>query len=226
MGYSVIKPFITCYCGNDSLTFNTEEKIMNNSLRRNSTTILRIIIVAMAMLLVAGLIQINAKEKSKAEQQQDIQKMAKETLDRLYKLNPDARTSIAKSAGYAVFSNYGFTFIFVGGGGGKGLAVDNETKKTTYMKMWEAQAGLGLGGKKFSVIFAFETLKKFEHFVNEGWDFGGQATAAAQTSTKGGAYQGAVSVSPGIWVYQLTDKGLALEIMAKGTKYYKDNDLN
>jgi DNA-binding PadR family transcriptional regulator len=27
-------------------------------------------------------------------------------------------------------------------------------------------------------------------------------------------------------VYQLTDAGLALELTAKGTKYYKDKDLN
>jgi len=27
-------------------------------------------------------------------------------------------------------------------------------------------------------------------------------------------------------VYQLTDKGVALELTAKGTKYYKDDDLN
>jgi hypothetical protein len=27
-------------------------------------------------------------------------------------------------------------------------------------------------------------------------------------------------------VYQLTDDGLALELTAKGTKYYRDDDLN
>jgi hypothetical protein len=27
-------------------------------------------------------------------------------------------------------------------------------------------------------------------------------------------------------MYQMTDKGVALEITAKGTKYYKDDDLN
>jgi hypothetical protein len=37
---------------------------------------------------------------------------------------------------------------------------------------------------------------------------------------------GAVSVSDGVWMYQLTDKGVAAEITAKGTKYYKDDDLN
>jgi len=36
--------------------------------------------------------------------------------------------------------------------------------------------------------------------------------------------QGAASVSEGLWVYQLTDKGLALEITAKRTKYSKDDD--
>jgi hypothetical protein len=33
-------------------------------------------------------------------------------------------------------------------------------------------------------------------------------------------------VSPGVWMYQLTDTGVAFEITAKSTKYYKDDDLN
>jgi hypothetical protein len=37
---------------------------------------------------------------------------------------------------------------------------------------------------------------------------------------------GAKSISPGVWLYQLTDDGLALELTAKGTKYYKDEELN
>jgi len=65
-----------------------------------------------------------------------------------------------------------------------------------------------------------------DNFVNSGWEFGGQATAAAKSGDQGGAYQGAVQVMPGAWMYQLTDKGLALELTGKGTKYYKDDDLN
>ena len=38
--------------------------------------------------------------------------------------------------------------------------------------------------------------------------------------------QGAMSVSTGVWLYQMTDTGLAAELTAKGTKYYKDDDLN
>jgi lipid-binding SYLF domain-containing protein len=92
--------------------------------------------------------------------------------------------------------------------------------------MLEVQAGLGMGVKKFSTIFVFETKGAMDQFVNAGWEFGGQATAAAKTGDKGGAYQGAVSVMPGVWMYQLTEKGLALELTGKGTKYYKDDDLN
>jgi hypothetical protein len=62
--------------------------------------------------------------------------------------------------------------------------------------------------------------------VNSGWQFGGQATAAAKNGDKGAAMVGASSVSDGVWMYQLTDKGLALELTAKSTKYYKDDDLN
>ena len=37
---------------------------------------------------------------------------------------------------------------------------------------------------------------------------------------------GPVSVSDGVWMYQLADMGLALKITAKCTKCYKDDDLN
>lgn len=94
------------------------------------------------------------------------------------------------------------------------------------MKMAEIQAGLGVGVRKFQLVWVFETDKALNDFISSGWEFGGQATAAAKAGDTGSAYQGAVSVSPGVWLYQITDKGLALELTAKGTKYYKDNDLN
>ena len=82
------------------------------------------------------------------------------------------------------------------------------------------------GVKKFRVVFVFDNVKAFNSFVNSGWQFGGQSTAAAKVGDKGGSMAGAVSVSDGVWMYQLTDKGLALEITTKSTKYYKDGDLN
>ena len=84
----------------------------------------------------------------------------------------------------------------------------------------------GAPEKKFRVVFVFENEKVFNKFVNSGWEFGGQSTAAAKLDEEGGAFTGAATVSPGVWIYQLTEDGLALELTVKGTKYMKDNDLN
>jgi len=164
--------------------------------------------------------------KSKEEKQAEARRKATATLQRLYKAKPSAQAGIKTAAGYAVFNSGGAKILVAGAGRGSGIAVDNSTQKVTYMKMREIQAGLGFGVKKFSTIFVFETKDAMGRFINSGWEFGGQTTAAAKTGDGGGSLQGAVSVSPGVWMYQLTDKGLAVELTGKGTKYFKDDDLN
>jgi len=166
----------------------------------------------------------SAKEKEKARA--DVKKSSAATLNQLYKAVPASRKVVEGAAGYATFSNFGMKIFVAGGGSGKGLAVDRKTGKQTYMKMVEVQAGLGFGIKKFRVVWVFANEASLDKFINSGWETGGQATAGAKAGGKGDAYQGAVSVSPGVWVYQLTDTGVALELTAKGTKYYKDDDLN
>jgi lipid-binding SYLF domain-containing protein len=167
----------------------------------------------------------DSKEEIKQEKA-DIRDMTKETLARLYKLKPSAKKAVSNSAGYAVFSNFGLKIFVAGTGTGKGIIIDNKTQKETFMKMVELQAGIGIGIKKFRLVWVFENHKDVTEFMNSGWEFGGQTSAAAKLSDEGGAFAGAMSVSPGIWLYQLTDDGLALELTGKGTKYYKDDDLN
>jgi lipid-binding SYLF domain-containing protein len=162
------------------------------------------------------------KESARA----DVRKSSQKTLAALYKVQPSARKTVEAAAGYATFSNFGMKILFAGGGSGKGVAVNKKTKQETFMKMAEIQAGLGFGAKKFQLVWVFDDVGSLNKFINSGWEVGGQATAAAKAGSKGDAYQGAVSVSPGIWLYQLTGDGLALELTAKGTKYYKDDDLN
>ncbi len=183
----------------------------------------RMMVLAIAFALVAPGIALAA---GKPEEQAEVRKAAQDALAAVYKVQPSARKAVESAAGYAAFSNFGMKILVAGGGSGEGIAVNNKTKATTYMKMAEIQAGLGFGAKKFQVVWVFETEKALNDFINSGWEFGGQATAAAKAGDKGSAYQGAVSVAPGVWIYQVTDKGLALELTAKGTKYYKDSDLN
>jgi lipid-binding SYLF domain-containing protein len=177
-------------------------------------------------LVCTSITAVHADDNSKASGQQNIRDLANETLQRLYKAQPMAKARVERAAGYAVFNNMGVKILVAGSGTGKGIAINNKTKKETFMKMVEVQAGLGIGVKKFSVIFVFDNVGVLNSFINSGWELGGQANVSAKTSTKGGDLSGAVSVSDGIWMYQMTDKGLSAEITAKGTKYYKDSDLD
>lgn len=160
------------------------------------------------------------------EARSEVRAMANETLRQLYADQPAAKQAVESAAGYAVFSNFGMKILVAGGGTGEGLAVDKAKRQEIFMRMAEVQAGLGFGVKKFRLVWVFETQSGLDAFVNQGYQFGGQATLAAQTSGKGASYAGAMSVSPGVWVYQITDDGLAAELTIKGTKYYRDNKLN
>jgi lipid-binding SYLF domain-containing protein len=184
-------------------------------------------VIAMLCLIAVTAVAVADDEADNEKKRTEIRKMSQETLARLYQAEPPAKAAVEKAYGYAVFSNLGVKILLGGSGNGKGMAINNQTKAETFMKMFEIQAGLGMGVKKFRAIFVFDNEKAFDGFVNSGWEFGGQASAAAKTSPeKGGSMQGAASVSEGVWMYQLTDKGLALELTGKGTKYSKDDDLN
>ena len=164
-------------------------------------------------------------DKTVAEQRQDILIKNQSILKQLYEAQPKAKELIEKSVGYATFSNFGMKILIAGGGTGSGVVMGKD-KKPVFMNMAEVQAGLGLGIKSFQNIFVFQTEAAMNDFINSGWTFGGQVTAAAKYEKDGGALQDATVVAPGVLMYQLTDSGLAAEITGKGTKYYKNTDLN
>lgn len=187
------------------------------------TGIGRIIPFVAVILLSAGLAIAKDSPDKKREK---TRKMADKTLKELYKLQPTAKELIQKSAGYAVFDNMGANLFLLSTARGSGIAVQSKTKKETFMKMISAGAGLGLGVKDYRVVFAFENNEAFNRFLDSGWSGTAQADAAAKAGESGGAHSGAVEVSPGVWVYQITKNGLALQLTLQGTKYYKDDDLN
>ena len=178
--------------------------------------------------LVLGATGANAamSDKDKKKAKGDIDKMEGQILAKLYKIQPGAKKTIENAAGYATFSNFGVKIFFAGSGKGAGVAINTKSKSRVYMKMFEVQAGLGIGVKKFSLVWVFDNASALDKFVNSGWEIGGQASATAKKGAKGDAYTGAMSVSPGVWLYQMAGDGLALELTGKGTKYYKDDDLN
>src|SRR6476620_369047 len=184
----------------------------------------RMIASSLAVILLAtGLASAGDSPDKKREK---TRKMADKTLQELYKMEPTAQAAIQKSAGYAVFNNMGANLLLVSTARGAGVAVNSNTKQETFMKMISAGGGLGVGVKDYRVIFVFQNDDAMAKFLDSGWSGSAQTDAAAKAGEKGAAFSGAVEVAPGVWGYQVTKNGLALQLTLQGTKYYKDDDLN
>lgn len=162
---------------------------------------------------------------SPEEVRAELRKMRKDTLDQLYREHPGARQVVRGAAGYAVFSSVSAQVLFVGGAGGRGVVRDNLTGKDTFMKMGSAGIGLGLGARDVRTVLVFRKRATLKEFVERGWQFGGQAVAAAKTGDQGAA-AAEVEAPEGIVVYQLTTTGLQAGGSVQGTRYWLDEDLN
>ncbi|HIJ90706.1 MAG: hypothetical protein OEV89_08370 [Desulfobulbaceae bacterium] len=185
------------------------------------------IIIGLCALAIAALLTgcATTSGTTTPDKRKAILSMRNEVLSDLYKIHPQAKGEVAKAPGYAVFNNADINIIFVSVGGGHGVVTDNKTNKPVFMKMGAAGVGLGLGVKDFRAIFIFHDRETMTKFINSGWEFGGHADAAAKASDKGAAV-GGEALLDGITIYQLTQSGLALQATVKGTKYWKDDELN
>lgn len=186
---------------------------------------MRMTIVAAACALLSGLAGCTASGSNPEEKRAAINEMHDETLSMLYERRPSVRDEVRNAPGYAVFSNVGIKVIFIGGGGGYGVAVDQPEGTRTYMKMGEANVGIGLGVKDFRAVFVFHTEEAFTNFVENGWTATAEADAAAKADESGGAASGRAQYGD-MTVYQMTEDGLALAASIGGTKYWKDGSLN
>jgi len=194
-----------------------------------NTKAMRTVVAAAMGVLFASFLACSGAPPSKSQVDQQrtmIRDMADQTLAQLYKQYPAARAAVETAAGYAVFSDFGMKFLFLGGAGGHGEAVDDATKKVTYMKMVELQPGFGFGAQNFRIVFIFATPQAFNQFVTSGWEFGANAMAAAKTSTQGAGAQMGATVAPGVTMYQLSEQGAIVGISITGAKYYKNDQLN
>src|SRR3954453_2543695 len=113
---------------------------IRSSARKGSTVrLIRTSALFLTTILILG-VAAHAADK-KLEKQNDVREMTYATLQRLYAASPSAKAAVASAAGYAAFSNLGIKILLAGSGNGRGMAVNNKSKKETFMKMLELQAG-------------------------------------------------------------------------------------
>jgi lipid-binding SYLF domain-containing protein len=165
-----------------------------------------------------------ASEKLAAKRA-ELEKKCDSTLELLYQKKPNARRVIDNSSGYAVFANSGYKLGLLGSSHGRGMAFNNRTGEKIYMRMNEFTLGLGFGAKEYAMIFVFPNQAAWKNFTEKKWEYGGKADASATDGVNGGSVEGAVYGGDGIWVYEMTTKGLTLEMNLKGTRYYKDDSM-
>ncbi len=180
------------------------------------------------LMLLTGLVVLLSAcvtTRSIEEKRAAVQEMKAGVLADLYQEKPDVRSQIASAAGYGVFSNASVNVILASFGGGYGVVRNNASGQDIYMKMGEVGVGLGAGVKDFRAVFVFHSRDALNRFVDHGWTFGGQADAAAKAGNKGGAI-GGEAILDNVTIYQLTESGLALQAMVKGTKFWRDDELN
>lgn len=177
--------------------------------------------------LLASLFATTGLQAATPDQEREkIRGQSADVLERLYAAKPGARDDVEGAYGYATFRNLGIKIGVAGGGRGRGLAVMTSPRTETFMRFVEVEAGVGAGIKKYDLVFVFASRGAFDAFIHQGWESSGQSTMALRIEDEGKSFEGAVSVSPGVWLYQLTSTGLAAEITLKGSKYYPDKSLN
>ncbi len=159
------------------------------------------------------------------ERRNSVKEMEEETLERFYREVTYAKRQLENAAGYGVFSNGNINLLIASAGTGYGVVVNNKTGERTYMRMAMGGLGLGFGVKDYRVVMLFPNREVLARFLEDGWEFGGHADAAAKASDLGGeaSVQGALGE---IKTYSFTKAGIALQATLAGTKYWQDDSLN
>jgi hypothetical protein len=68
-------------------------------------------LIALALVCTLALAAHADDNDKKVKEQQEIRKMAQDTLQRLYKADPKAKAAVEGAAGHAVFSNFGVKIL-------------------------------------------------------------------------------------------------------------------
>lgn len=201
---------------------------MNKFMKKMATLLMTALVLClMTTAVFAADTDKSEKEQAKiVKERAEIDELSDKALANLYEKVPSAERVIDNCYAYATLSNTGMKLGIFGDAHGRGLAVNNETGERFYMRMKEMGIGLGLGVKEYDLIFVIGTEAAWNSFISGDIKFASSAEASANDGVTGDSIEGASIAAKGVWVYQMTKKGLSLDASIKGTKIYPDKKLN
>jgi lipid-binding SYLF domain-containing protein len=156
-----------------------------------------------------------------AEQRAAIDAREKNSLEKLYATNPDAKAEIEGAVGHAVFAVTSVNALVLVGQEGKGVLVEHASGKRTYMTMIRAGTGPGVGYQELSQVIAFKSAAAVDQF-KLGGEVGGDVVASATLGSSN--VQG--SIDPFIRYWHINEKGFAVQANWGGAVYAVDSKLN
>ncbi|MBK8688047.1 MAG: hypothetical protein IPN24_06260 [Betaproteobacteria bacterium] len=183
----------------------------------------RMMVVAMTFALAAPGGALGA---DKAKEQAEVRKAGQDALAAVYKAQPSARKAIESAAGYAAFSNFGMKILVAGGGSGQGHRGQQQDQGHDLHEDGRGAGGLGHGRQEVPGGLGVrdreraQQLRQLRLGVRCPGDRGGEDRR--QGFRVSGRARG---VAGGLDLSGHGQAGLALELTAKGTKYW-DSDLN
>lgn len=154
------------------------------TLRKNTVLLAAVLTMATTMPSRAFLF-FGPKGDDNAQKRANIEKQSSDMIAQLVATNPQLQSSISNAVGYATFSQININLLLLSTANGYGMVVNNQTGKKTYMRMASLGYGVGAGVRDLRVIFVFTDTNVMSQFVNQGWQFGGQADAAATYQNTG-----------------------------------------
>ena len=89
-----------------------------------------------------------------------------------------------------------------------------------------AGMGIGMGIKKFQAVIIFNDAAALDRFITTGFDASAQADLAAKSADDGKVVvsEAANADFQKVKMYQLTEKGVAVQATMQGYKYWPDDD--
>ena len=214
------------------IIFNKKSRIKTDIMKSKISLILTSFLV---VFLTIGISSSFAQDSKDAKKEKNLEKQRKSfdqnrstAIKEMYKAYPDSKAQMSKSYAYAAFANTGVNLFVLASGNGGGKAHNNSTGAELYVKMLSFGAGVGIGFKKYYAVFLFEDKAAYDQFIESGWSADGQADATADTGKEGegGSVAVGMNVSRGVLLYQIADKGLAVQATVQGTKYIVADELN
>jgi len=189
---------------------------------RNTRTMLAAALVGVAAATIAPVRAQDAQPTPEARESERAARLrlAEEGLQKLYALQPDARTAVEQAVGYAVFEVDSIYAVLFVGQRGKGVLIDNKTKKPTFMISSRVGTGPGVGKQSVWQIFVFKSPSAMDQFL-VGGKAGGDLGASVSTGKEGIVR----SFNPSIDIYQVPGAGIAVQASWGGTVYTVDSAL-